>query len=52
MKKRARKPKEVKAPEKLPGEMNLEELKLSTQGKAKAFFDQKKRKDWRQELTP
>ena len=46
VKKRARKPKEVKAPEKLAGEMTMEELELSTQGKAKAFFEQKKRKDF------
>ena len=52
VKKRAKKPKEVKAPEKLAGEMTMEELQLSTQGKAAAFFEQKKRKDWRQDLTP
>ena len=44
IKKRARKPKKVKAPEKLAGEMTMEELELSTQGKAKAFFEQKKGK--------
>ena len=43
VKKRAGKPKEVKAPEKLAGEMSLEELELSTQGKAKTFFEQKKK---------
>ena len=52
VKKRARKPKEVKAPEKLPGEMNLEELKLSTEGKAKAFFDQKKKERLEARVDP
>jgi hypothetical protein len=52
VKKRAKKTKEVKPPEKLAGEMTMEELQLSTQGKAAAFFEQKKRKDWRQDLTP
>ena len=45
-------PKEVKAPEKLAGEMTMEELELRTQGQAAAFFEQKKRKDWRQDWTP
>jgi hypothetical protein len=45
-------PKEVKAPEKLAGEMTQEELEVSTREEARAFFEQKKRKDWRQDWTP
>jgi hypothetical protein len=52
VKKRAKKPKEVKAPEKLAGEMTQEELEVSTREEARAFFEQKKRKDWRQDWTP
>jgi hypothetical protein len=52
VKKRAKKTKEVKAPEKLAGEMTREELEVSTREEARAFFEQKKRKDWRQDWTP
>ena len=38
VKKRAKKPKEVKAPEKLAGEMTQEELEVSTREEARAFF--------------
>jgi hypothetical protein len=47
-----KKTKEVNAPEKLAGEMTQEELEVSTREEARAFFEQKKRKDWRQDWTP
>ena len=52
VKKSARIPKEDKAPEQLSGEMNLEELKLSAQGKAKACFEQKKKERLEARLDP
>ena len=52
VKKRAKKTKEVKAPEKLAGEMTMEELKLSTQGKPAAFFEQKKKERLEAKLDP
>ena len=52
VKKRANKPKEVKAPEKLAGEMTLEELQVSTQGQAAAFFEQKKKERLEARLDP